>query len=76
MEDVDVERTFPQKETAAKLRRIADAIEAGKSFRIQVNGYRVRVPAGARIDIGLEYERYEGSQVEIEIKWKHTGYGN
>ena len=76
MEDVDVERTFAKKETAAKLRRIADAIESGKSFRIQVNGNRVRVPAGARIDIELQREEYEGGEVEVEIKWDRTKYGN
>jgi amphi-Trp domain-containing protein len=75
MEDVNVEHTFAKRETAAKLRRIADAIEAGRSFRIQVNGNRVFVPAGAMIDIELQREEYDG-ELEVDIKWKRTKYGN
>jgi amphi-Trp domain-containing protein len=71
MEDANVEQTFAIRETAMKLRRIADAIEAGKSFRIQINGNRVLVPAGARIDIELQHEEYDG-EVEVDISWKRT----
>jgi amphi-Trp domain-containing protein len=76
MENVDVECIYPKREIAAKLRRIAKAIESGSSFRIQVNGNRVRVPSGARIDIEVERDHHEGGEVEIEIKWDRTRYGN
>ena len=42
--EIDVERSYTPAQTADKLRRIADAIEAGKSFRLQVAGNRLRVP--------------------------------
>ncbi|CAN5360269.1 hypothetical protein BH18ACI2_BH18ACI2_25940 [soil metagenome] len=67
-EDADVEKTYSTRETASKLRRLAEALEAGESFRIQIAGERVSIPADATIEI--EYER-EGAmeEVEVEIKW-------
>jgi amphi-Trp domain-containing protein len=66
----DIEKTYPQKEFVAKLRRLADAIENGKKFEIQIAGERIYVPARATFNI--EHER-EGGQEEIEfqIKWKN-----
>ena len=75
MEDANVEQTFAKRETATKLRRIADAIEEGKSFRIQINGNRLFVPAGARIEIELQHEEYDG-EVAVEISWRRTKYWN
>ena len=40
----DVEKAYSTAETVAKLRRLADALETGKPFRIQVAGERIRVP--------------------------------
>ena len=51
----DIER-FPSVEHAvAKLRRLADALESDKPFRIQIAGERIRVPRQARLSI--EHER-------------------
>ncbi|MHC4143054.1 MAG: amphi-Trp domain-containing protein, partial [Planctomycetota bacterium] len=52
----------------AKLRRLADALEQGKRFRIQIAGERVSIPPTATIS--LEHER-AGSEEEIEfqLKW-------
>lgn len=75
MEDANVEQTFAKRETALKLRRIADAIEAGKTFRVQINGNRVFVPAGARVDIEIQHEEYDG-EVEVDISWRRTKYWN
>jgi amphi-Trp domain-containing protein len=68
-EDADVEKSYTARETAAKLRRLADALESGGSFRIQIAGERVRVPPDATVEI--EYER-EGDreEIEIEVRWK------
>mgnify|MGYP007004970695 CR=1 FL=1 len=40
----DVEKRYPARQFVAKLRRLADSLEAGKPFRIQVAGERVTVP--------------------------------
>ncbi len=64
----DVEKGYPAKQFVAKLRRLADCIEQGEVFRIQVAGERVTVPPNAIISV--EYEREEGSEeIEFQIKW-------
>ncbi|MCS6953277.1 MAG: amphi-Trp domain-containing protein [Bryobacterales bacterium] len=64
----DVEKDYPARQFVAKLRRLADAIEQGKRFRIQVAGERVTVPAGAVINI--EHERgSREEELEFQLKW-------
>lgn len=68
MQEVEVEKGYSNKRTAEKLRRLAEAVEQGKAFEIQVKGQRIYVPADAEID--FEYERTENvHELEIEIKW-------
>ncbi len=64
----DVEKSYSNKGVAAKLRRLADALEQGRTFEIQVAGERVRVPPRATVE--FEYQR-EGDEeeLEIEVKW-------
>jgi amphi-Trp domain-containing protein len=64
----DVEKAYPRKQFIEKLRRLADCLEKGETFRIQIGGERLSVPATAIINI--EHER-EGGQEEIEfqLKW-------
>jgi amphi-Trp domain-containing protein len=51
-----------------KIRRLADCIEQGKRFQIQVAGQRVTIPAGAVINI--EHERGDSSEeLEFQITW-------
>ena len=65
----DVERIYSTEEVVAKLRRLADALETGSSFRIQVAGERFRVPA--RAVFSVEHERGEDEEeVEFQIKWR------
>ena len=40
----DVEKSYSTKEVVAKLRRLADALEKGKTFEIQIAGERIHVP--------------------------------
>jgi amphi-Trp domain-containing protein len=56
---------------ANTLRRLADALEQGRPFRVQVAGERIRVPARALYSI--EHER-EGAQEEVEfqITWTNA----
>jgi amphi-Trp domain-containing protein len=68
MSERDVEKDYSVSEFAAKLRRLADALEAEKPFRIQVAGERFTVPAGARISV--EHERGEDEEeVEFQLTW-------
>jgi amphi-Trp domain-containing protein len=65
----DIEKAYPRKDFAAKLRRLADAIETGKSFSIQVAGERLHIPADAIFNI--EHEREEGGdELEFQVRWK------
>jgi amphi-Trp domain-containing protein len=66
--DRDVEGTYSVADAVAKLRRLADALETGKPFRIQVAGERVRVPAHARVSV--EHERDDDEEeIEFQLKW-------
>ena len=68
-EERDVERQYSTPEVVAKLRRLADALESGSPFRIQVGGERIRVPA--RAEFSVEHER-EGDEEEVEFQLKWT----
>ncbi len=65
----DLEKHYPKARFVEKLRRLADAIEQGERFRIQVAGERISVPPDAVFNI--EHER-EGKleEVEFQLKWK------
>ena len=69
MEEAEVEKGYSNKATAEKLRRLAESLEQGKAFEIQVDNQRVYVPADA--EISFEFEQSDdGKELEIEIKWK------
>jgi amphi-Trp domain-containing protein len=64
----DIEKDYPLPEFVAKLRRLADSLETGEQFEIQIAGERVYVPARATYTI--EHERGDGEEeVEFQIKW-------
>ena len=64
----DIEKGYPQADFVAKLRRLADAIENGERFVIQVAGERISVPAKAIFNI--EHERSgKEEEIEFQIKW-------
>jgi amphi-Trp domain-containing protein len=65
----DVEKVYSTPEFVSKLRRLADALEAGKRFEIQVAGERIYVPA--RAEFNVEHER-EGNDEELEFQLKWT----
>jgi amphi-Trp domain-containing protein len=69
-EERDIEKSYTKKDFVAKLRRLADSIENGSKFKIQIAGERIYVPVKAEFNI--EHER-EGTEEEIEfqIKWKN-----
>ncbi len=47
----DVEKIYSTSEFVSKLRRLADALERGERFEIQVAGERVYVPARAEFNV-------------------------
>ena len=65
----DVESEYSVAQFAAKLRRLADALEADRPFRIQIAGERIRVPKGAAISVEHEREDDE-EEVEFQLKWQ------
>ena len=68
-EEIDTEKSYSTTQSIAKLRRLADALEQGKSFEIQIDNNKISVPPNARIE--FEYEKNdEGEEIEIEISWK------
>ena len=69
--DRDIEKEYSVKQTVAKLRRLADCLETGKPFKIQIAGERIYIPASATFNI--EHER-EGKteEVEFQFKWQRS----
>ena len=64
----DIEKDYPLPEFIEKLRRLADALEQGKPFKIQIAGKRISVPARAIYNI--EHERGDDEEeIEFQIKW-------
>ena len=64
----DIRKGYPQAQFVAKLRRLADAIEKGERFAIQVGGERVFVPARAIFDV--EHERSAtDEEIEFQVRW-------
>jgi len=64
----DIEKTYPIDDFVAKLRRLADCLEAGEQFEIQIAGERIYVPVRAKYNI--EHEREDGAEeIEFQIKW-------
>ncbi|MEM7337930.1 MAG: amphi-Trp domain-containing protein [Actinomycetota bacterium] len=69
MAERDVEKDVPVSQFVDTLRRLADAFEAGESFRVQVQNKRFTVPADARIVI--EHEVEDGNEeFALELQWE------
>jgi amphi-Trp domain-containing protein len=67
-EDRDIEATYSATEFAEKLRRLADSIEEGTAFEIQIAGERIYVPKHASFSV--EHEREDGvEEIEFQLKW-------
>ncbi len=64
----DVEAKYSVSEFADKLRRLADSLESGKPFEIQIAGERIYVPA--RAEFSVEHERGgKEEEIEFQLKW-------
>lgn len=67
----DIEKTYPKADFVKKLRRLADAIEKGDRFAIQIAGERIFVPAHAVCNIEHERSR-KAEEIEFQIKWSRA----
>ena len=66
----DIEKTYSVDQFVEKIRRLADCLEQGDRFDIQVSGERIYVPKGAVLSI--EHERGNGEEeIEFQIKWTY-----
>jgi amphi-Trp domain-containing protein len=67
--DRDVDRNCDKGEFVAALRRLADALEAGEPYRVQIGGKRFTVPAGA--ELVIEHEAEGGDEeLAFELRYK------
>lgn len=66
----DIEKGYASTQMVAKLRRLADCIEGGKKFRIQIAGERITVPPDAIVNIEHEREGHS-EEIEFQIKWEN-----
>lgn len=64
----DITRAYSRAQFVAKLRRLADSLEAGRPFTIQVAGERLHIPAG--VTFNIEHERVAGNdELEFQVVW-------
>jgi len=67
----DIEKVYSTSEFVAKLRRLADALEKGEKFEIQIAGERIYVPV--RAEFNIEHEREDDEEeIEFQIKWTNS----
>jgi len=64
----DVEKGYPTSQLVAKLRRLADVLEHGRKFEIQIARERIHVPARAKFSIEHERDGHD-EEIEFQIKW-------
>ncbi len=72
MSDRDVESAVDRARFVDTLRRLADALENGEPFRIQVVSRRFVVPTTAALQIEHEVEG-DREELALELTWKRDG---
>lgn len=70
-EERDIEKQYSTSEFVAKLRRLADSLEQGEKFEIQIAGERIYVPVRAVFNIEHEREG-DDEEIEFQIKWSNS----
>lgn len=64
----DVEKVTSRTQFVEKLRRLADSLEQGQPFTIQVANERFTVPTDAQMSV--EHERGDdGDELELQLRW-------
>jgi amphi-Trp domain-containing protein len=67
----DVEKNVAKDHFVETLRRLADALERGEPFRIQVANQRFVVPGSAALVIEHEFEG-DHEELSLELQWTRT----
>ena len=70
MKNRDIEKSYSTEQFVEKLRRLADCLESGERFDIQIAGERIYVPKDAIFNIEHEREGRD-EEIEFQIKWKN-----
>jgi amphi-Trp domain-containing protein len=65
----DLERIYSPRQFAAKLRRLAQAVERRRPFTIRVAGQTLRVPAGAHCSVEHERTSNGDEEIEFQLRW-------
>ncbi|NUP13293.1 MAG: amphi-Trp domain-containing protein [Polyangiaceae bacterium] len=68
----DVEKQVDRAKFIDTLRRLADTLERGEPFRIQVENKRFVVPASATLQIEHEVEG-DREELSLELVWERSG---
>jgi amphi-Trp domain-containing protein len=71
----DLERTYSARQFAAKLRRLADALETERPFTIQVAGERLHIPAGTTFNVEHERGPDGTEELEFQLRWRRDVAG-
>ncbi len=70
-EDLDIEVSHEVTTFVAELRRLADALEQGADYMIQIDDQEVRIPTDALLSIA--HEREDGEvELEFQISWSEA----
>ena len=70
-EDLDIEVSHEVSTFVAELRRLADALEQGADYMIQIDDQEVRIPTDAVLSIA--HERDDGEvELEFQISWSEA----
>jgi amphi-Trp domain-containing protein len=67
-EDRETEVTHDRLSFAAELRRLADALESGDEFTVDIDGEAIKIPADAAFSIVHEQEDGE-VELEFQVAW-------
>jgi amphi-Trp domain-containing protein len=70
-DELEVGQIYSSTEFVAELRRLADAIENGEQFEIEIAGERIAVPAD--VYFSVEHEREDDDEeLEFQISWSRN----
>ncbi len=70
MTERDVERNCTPTDFIETLRRLADALERGQPFRVQVEGRRFTVPRDAALSVEHEVDEDGVEELELQLRWQ------
>jgi amphi-Trp domain-containing protein len=71
----DLERTYSPRQFAAKLRRLARAVERGRAFTIQIAGETLRIPKDAAFNVEHERAKDGVEELEFQLRWRRRSAG-